>query len=139
MNKYFKEFLHRGLMFGGFGPIIVGIVFAILGVTVEDFHIDAWQILLAIVSTYVLAFVQAGASVFNQIEHWSVGKSLLWHFVSIYLAYSLCYIANVWIPFEPMVLLIFTAAFAVTYFIVWFSVYFAVRATQKRLNKNLRK
>ena len=139
MNKYFKEFLHRGLMFGGFGPIIVGIVIAILGVTVEDFYIDGWQILLAIVSTYVLAFVQAGASVFNQIEHWSVGKSLLWHFVSIYLAYSLCYIANVWIPFEPMALLIFTAAFAVTYFIVWFSVYFAVRATQKRLNKNLRK
>lgn len=139
MNKYFKEFLHRGLMFGGFGPIIAGIVFAILGVTVEDFHLDGWQILLAIVSTYVLAFVQAGASVFNQIEHWSVGKSLLWHFVSIYLAYSLCYIANVWIPFEPMVLLIFTVAFAVTYFIVWFSVYFAVRATQKRLNKNLRK
>ena len=139
MNKYFKEFLHRGLMFGGFGPIIVGIVFAILGVSIEDFHIDAWQILLAIVSTYVLAFVQAGASVFNQIEHWSVGKSLLWHFVTIYLAYSLCYIANVWIPFEPMVLLIFTVAFAVTYFIVWFSVYFTVRATQKRLNKNLRK
>lgn len=139
MNKYFKEFLHRGLMFGGFGPIIAGIVFAILGVTVEDFHLDGWQILLAIVSTYVLAFVQAGASVFNQIEHWSVGKSLLWHFVTIYLAYSLCYIANVWIPFEPMALLIFTAAFAVTYFIVWFSVYFAVRATQKKLNKNLRK
>ena len=139
MNKYFKEFLHRGLMFGGFGPIIVGIVFAILGATIEDFYIDAWQILLAIVSTYVLAFVQAGASVFNQIEHWSVGKSLLWHFVSIYLAYSLCYIANVWIPFEPMVLLIFTAIFVVIYFVIWFSVYFAVRATQKRLNKNLRK
>ena len=30
MNKYLKEFFHRGLIFGGFGPIILGIVFAIL-------------------------------------------------------------------------------------------------------------
>ena len=27
MNIYTKEFFHRGLMFGGFGPIIVGIIF----------------------------------------------------------------------------------------------------------------
>ena len=126
-------------MFGGFGPIIAGVVFAILGATLEDFHLDGWQILLAIASTYVLAFLQAGASVFNQIEHWSLAKSLLCHFVTIYLAYSLCYIANSWIPFEPMVLVIFTAIFVVAYFVIWFSVYFAVRATEKRLNKNLKK
>ena len=26
MNKYVREFLHRGLMFGGFGPIVFGII-----------------------------------------------------------------------------------------------------------------
>lgn len=137
MNKYLKSFLHRGLMFGGFGPVVVGIVFAILGATLENFHIDGWQILLAVTSTYLLAFVQAGASVFNQIEHWSVAKSLLWHFVTIYCAYSLCYVANAWIPFEPMVLVIFTAVFVVTYFIIWLSVYFAVKATERKLNKRM--
>ncbi|MBE6584666.1 MAG: DUF3021 domain-containing protein [Ruminococcaceae bacterium] len=139
MNKYLKEFLHRGLMFGGFGPIIAGIVFAILGATLEDFHIDGWQILLAIVSIYILAFVQAGASVFNQVEHWGVARSLLCHFVTVYLAYSLCYVANSWIPFEPMVLVIFTAIFVVAYFVIWITVYLAVRATEKKLNKNLRR
>ena len=37
MNKYLKEFLLRGLMFSGFGPIICGIVFLILNYTVKDF------------------------------------------------------------------------------------------------------
>ena len=33
MNKYLKEFLHRGLIFGGFGPLVAGIVFLIIGLT----------------------------------------------------------------------------------------------------------
>ncbi len=139
MNKYLKEFLHRGLMFGCFGPIIAGIVFATLGATLENFHIEGWQILLAIISTYLLAFVQAGASVFNQIEHWPLPKSLAFHFITLYLAYSITYIVNSWIPFEPMVLVIFTVIFAVAYFIIWLSVYFAVKATEKRLNKKCKK
>ena len=111
MNKYVKEFLHRGLLFGGFGPVVVGIVFAILQYTVEGFSLGGTQALLAIISTYLLAFVQAGVTVFNQIEHWSTVKSLLCHFGSLYAAYSVCYVANSWIPFEPMVLVIFTAIF----------------------------
>lgn len=138
MNKYFKEFFHRGLMFGGFGPIIVGIVFLILDFTLEDFSLGGSEVFLSIVSTYLLAFVQAGASVFNQIEHWSLAKSLLFHFLTIYLAYSLCYIVNSWIPFEPMVILIFTVIFIAAYFIIWFTVYFSTKAIEKRLNKKLR-
>jgi len=138
MNKYLKEFFHRGLMFGGFGPIIAAIVFLILGLTLEDFSLGGSEVFLSIVSTYLLAFVQAGATVFNQIEHWSLAKSLLFHFLTIYLAYSLCYIVNSWIPFEPMVILIFTVIFIVAYFIIWFTVYFSTKAIEKRLNKKLR-
>ena len=137
MNKYLKEFLHRGLMFGGFGPMIAGIVFAILGATLDDFHIDGWQILLAIVSTYLLAFVQAGVSVFNQIEHWALSKTLACHFLTLYLSYSITYVVNTWIPFEPMVLVIFTAIFAVTYAVIWITVYLIVKATAEiRREKN---
>ena len=39
MNKYLKIFLHRGLIFGGFGPIVVGIVYFILGQTLEGFSL----------------------------------------------------------------------------------------------------
>ena len=54
MNKYVKSFLHRGLMFGGFGPIIVGIVYYILSLTIDSFSISGGQLLLVISSSYVL-------------------------------------------------------------------------------------
>ena len=137
MNKYVKEFLHRGLIFGGFGPVVVGIVFAILQYTVEGFSLGGTQVLLAIISTYLLAFVQAGVTVFNQIEHWSTVKSLLCHFGSLYAAYSVCYVANSWIPFDPMVLVIFTAIFVVMFFVITTVVYLSVRAASRKFNKTL--
>ena len=134
MNKYVKEFLHRGLIFAGFGPIILGIVFAILEGTVDGFALGGGEVLVAVLSTYAIAFVQAGASVFNQIEHWSLAKSLFFHFGSIYLVYVVSYLANTWIPFEPLAVLIFTAIFAVVYFVVWITVYLIVRGCEKKLN-----
>lgn len=137
MNKYLKEFLHRGLIFGGFGPIVLGIIFFILSKKIDDFSLDGSEVLLGIISTYLLAFVQAGVSVFNQVEHWSVPKSLLCHFGSLYAVYVFFYVVNSWIPFEWGVIGIFTAIFVVTYFIIWFTVYFIVKSTKKKLNSAL--
>lgn len=137
MNKYLKSFLHRGLMFSGFGPIVAGIVYMILSITVTDFSLDGYQVFLAILSTYILAFLQAGASVFNQIEEWPLPKSLLCHFTTLYLAYSVCYIVNSWIPFVPEVLFIFTLIFVAIYFTIWIVVYFSVKAISKKINSKL--
>ena len=137
INKYVKSFLHRGLIFGGLGPIVVGIIFGILELTTEEFSLGGGEVLLAVVSMYILAFVQAGASVFNQIEEWPLAKSLLVHFGTLYLAYSGSYVLNSWIPFEPIVLLIFSGIFAVTYFVVWLCVYLAVRSLGKKLNEKI--
>lgn len=137
MNMYVKKFLHRGLLFGGFGPIVAGIVYLILSMTLSDFSLSGREVFTAILSTYVLAFLQAGASVFNQIEEWPLPKSLLFHFLTLYVAYSACYLVNTWIPFEPMVLLIFSLIFLVSYLVIWLTVYLAVKATGQRLNKSL--
>lgn len=138
MNKYVKEFLHRGMLFGGFGPIILGIVYWILSSSIKDFSIQGDDACLAIISIYLLAFIQAGASVFNQVEEWGIGKSLLVHFSTLFFAYSGCYLLNTWIPFEPMVLLIFAIIFIVIYFVVWLTVYLIVRATRNKLNRQLK-
>ena len=137
MNIYLKQFLQRGIDFGGFGPIIAGIVIYCISLSVEGFTLSGGEVLLAIVSTYILAFVQAGASVFNQIEHWSLPKSLLCHLSVLYVTYTLCYLANTWIPFEPMVLLIFTLVFLAVYFAVWLTVYICIKATSKKFNAKI--
>ncbi len=137
MNKYMKSFLHRGLIFAGFGPIVVGIVYFLLSKTLENFSLSGEETLLAIASTYLLAFVHAGASLFNQIEEWPIVKSLFAHFITLYLAYLLCYLANSWIPFEWAVVGIFTVIFVVGYFIIWSIVVIAMKVTEKRLNARL--
>lgn len=137
MNKYVKDFLMRGMLFGGFGPLILGIIYAVLQRTLSDFSLNGTQVFLGIISTYFLAFVQAGASVFNQIEEWPVAKSLLCHFSLLYVAYVLCYLINTWIPFIPTVIGIFTLVFIVAYFAVWFTVVLCIKIASKKMNKNL--
>lgn len=137
MKGYVKEFFHRGLIFGGFGPIIVGIVFYILSITASDFNLSGMQMLLAIISTYVLAFLQAGASIFNQIEEWPITKSLLCHFLTVYIAYVVTYLINSWIPFIPEIIAVFTAIFVLAYLIIWFAVYFSVKIISKKMNKKI--
>ena len=138
MNKYVKEFFRRGLLFGGFGPVILGIIYWILSETVKNFSISGFEIFLGIISTYLLAFIQAGASVFNQIEHWPLPKSLLCHFSTLFAAYSLCYIGNNWIPFEPKVILVFFGIFVAIYFAVWITVYISVKAASKKFNAKIK-
>lgn len=137
MNKYFKDFMLRGLMFGGFGPIVMSVVMLIISYTQPQFSLSGVEILTATLSTYVLAFVQAGASVFNQIDSWSLPKSMLCHFSLLYAAYSGCYILNSWIPFKAQVLAIFTAIFVITYFVIWAIVYICVKQASKRFNNKL--
>lgn len=139
MNKYLKDYLHRGLMYGGFGPIIAGIVYLIISFYVEDLSVSGVDFFTAIISTYVLAFVCAGSSVFNQIEHWSIAKSLVFHLSSYYLAYIFCNLINSWIPFDLKVILIFTGIFILSYFAIWLTVYICVKITGKRMSAKIRK
>lgn len=137
MKRYVKQFFLRGMLFGGFGPIVMAVIYAVLQATVEGFSLNGYEVAVAIVSVYLLAFVQAGASVFNQIEEWSLPKSLLCHFSTLFVAYSLCYIGNTWIPFEPLVLAVFAAVFVVIYFLVWGIVYLCVRHAGRKMNEKL--
>lgn len=138
MNRYLKSFLHRGLIFGGFGPVVLGIIYLLIEMLNDGFSLNAKEVCLAVISTYILAFIQAGVSVFNQIEHWPLPKSLLCHFGLLYITYMLCYIINSWIPFKTEVVLIFTGIFVSLYFVIWICVYFSVKATSKKMNKTIR-
>ena len=128
----------RGMMFGGFGPIIAGIVFLSLGFSLPDFSLTGWEAFLAILSTYLLSFLQAGASVFNQIEDWSVAKGTFFHLLTIYAAYVGCYLLNAWIPRSLLAVAIFTAGFLLTYLIIWLTVYLSVRTVSRRMNERLK-
>lgn len=138
MNKHVKNFLHRGLLFGGFGPIVAGIVYLILSYTLDDFSLSGKEVFLAILSTYLLAFVHAGTSVFHQIERLPVAKAALFQLGALYLSYTVCYLVNAWIPFDWKIIATYTAIFVGVYLIIWVSVLVSVRMTKKQLNAKLR-
>ena len=39
-NSYVKSFLHRGLIFGGFGPIVTGIISLALSLVLDDISVS---------------------------------------------------------------------------------------------------
>lgn len=138
MSKYLKIFLLRGLIFGGFGSITVGVIYYIISL-MHNISYSGSEVLMAILSGYFIAFIHAGASVFNHIEEWSPAKALLLHLSTLYITYSFFYIINSWIAFNPTVLLIFTLIFVVSYFIIWLIVYLSIKAAAKRLDRSIKK
>lgn len=136
--KKLKDFLLRGLIFGGFGPIVFGIIYLFISLD-EVTPFTGIDIFCAILSTYLLAFIHAGASVFNQIEEWSLAKSTGVHFLTLYVIYIVCYLINRWIPFNWAVIGIFTGIFAGLYLIIWLIVYLIVKKTTKQMNIKLNK
>lgn len=137
MNKYLKAFLLRGLIFGGFGPVILAIIYFFISLFHPETVFSGTEIFLGTLSTYILAFVHAGASVFNQIDEWGLNKSIACHFGTLYVAYSICYLLNSWIPFDIKVFGIFTAIFIGVYLVIWTIVYLCVRNASKKLNAKL--
>ena len=132
-----RDFFLRGCMFGGLGPVVLGIVYVILHHTLEDLTLTGTQVFLGILSTYVLAFIHAGSGVFHRIESWSPGKSCLCQLSLLYAAYVLCYVLNDWLPFEPLTIAIFTAIFVGGYGLICLIVYLSVHAAAKKLNQSL--
>lgn len=134
MNKYVKEFLHRGLMFSGLGPIIAAIIMFFEPWAMKD----GKTVLIAIVSTYLLAFVHAGTTVFHTIESWSAMKSAFYQLLTLYISYLSCYLVNSWLSFNMAIVCIFTAIFVLGYIIVWLIVYISVKSASKKMNMKLK-
>lgn len=137
MNKgHLRTFAHRGLIFGGFGSIIVSLILLIIS-RYDAIALTAGEFCRATVSGYLLAFVVAGCGVFYQIEAWPLAKATLLHAACLYGAYLGCYLVNNWVPGDPASLGIFTAVFAGGYFVIWFTIVMIARATAKKLNEKI--
>ncbi len=136
MNKYIKDYLLRGLIFSGFGPIIYGIVCLIIE-SMGNYNITGIQVFLGIITTYIIAFVHAGSSIFPQIEHISKVKALFLQLISLYLAYTIGYLLNGWIPFNIIVFIIYSSCFIGGFLLIWLIIYLTTKRQAKLLNDKL--
>ena len=138
MNKHVKEFLHRGLTCAAGGPLVLAIIYAILGAQSVATSLAPAEVSTAIISITVMAFIAAGVTTVYQIEQLPLPCAVLSHGGVLYADYLLMYILNSWIPRNWQAIGIFTAVFAAGYALIWLVIYLTIRAWTERINKKLK-
>lgn len=137
-SSYLKEFGLRGLIAMGFGPLVLAIVYSILGLVGVVESIGVYEMPLGIVTITALAFLCGGITVVYQIESLAISKAITLHGVVLYIAYAVVYLTNDWLEEGMIPFLIFTAIFVVGYALVWVAIYFITNNHAKKLNSKLK-
>ena len=137
MKQNAMEFLKRGLMAGGGGPVVLAIIYAILGKTGVVTSLTPNEVAMGILTVYLMAFLAAGVGIVYSIERLPLLCATLIHAVTIYIDYLLVYYLNSWIPRNPTGIGIFTLVYVVGYAVVWSIVYLSIRSGTQRINKKL--
>lgn len=137
MRKYVVEFLKRGMSFCFGGPLVLAIVYGILGLVgaVESFTVG--EVVTGIFSSTLLAFIAAGITVIYTIDKLSPFSAALIHGVVLYLDYILLYLFNGWLQSSLKPIMIFTICFVLGYLIIWAIVFVVTRKCTKKLNESL--
>jgi len=118
MKKFWKEFLLRGLICASGGPVVLAIIYGILGATGITDAIPATQVCLGIVTIALLAFIAAGMTAIYQMEQLPLPIMIMLHGGALYVAYILTYLINGWLQNDLVPILVFTGIFAAGYAIV---------------------
>ena len=136
MKKYVLEFIKRGLMASAGGPVILAIIYGILGATGTVTTLTPGEVSVGILSITLMAFIIAGISMIYTLEQLPLPTAILIHAGVLYVAYLLVYLLNSWLPYGAIGM--FTAIFAAGYALVWLAIYLCIRAKTEKLNKKMK-
>ena len=138
MKKFVLEFLRRGLIASGIGPIVLAIVYLILQQTAAVETLSVNQVCIGIFSITALAFIAGGMNAIYQIERLPLMVDILIHGGILYISYLATYLLNDWLDFGARPIIVFSAVFVVGYIVIWAIIYFIIKRNTDRLNKMLK-
>lgn len=138
MKKFILEFLRRGFVAAGIGPIVLAIVYLILQQTAAVETLSANQVCIGIFSITALAFIAGGMNAIYQIERLPLMVAILIHGGILYISYLVTYLLNDWLDFGVMPIVVFTAIFVVGYIVIWAIIYSIIKRNTAKLNKMLK-
>ena len=139
MKKHVMDFLMRGFVASGFGPVVLGVLYLILQYNGVIEVLNVSQVCVGIFSIYVLAFVAGGMNSIYQIERLPLMVAILIHGVVLYVVYLVTYLVNDWLAFGLIPVLAFSCIFVFGYFAVWAVIYSITKSNTKSLNEKLKK
>lgn len=139
MKKIALEFLRRGSMACGIGPLVLAAVYLILQDQAVVGMLTISQVCTGIISLSMLAFVAGGMNVIYQIERLPLMVAILIHGGVLYVSYLITYLVNGWLDLGMTPVLVFSAIFVLGYLGIWAVIYSITRRNTEKINLVLKK
>ena len=139
MKKYFADFMRRGLVACGVGPLVLAVIYLILQKKADVETLSASQVCLGIFSLSALAFLAGGMNFIYQIENLPLMAAISVHGGVLYVSYLATYLINGWLEWGAAPILVFSGIFVLGYLIIWAVIYSVIRRRTQRINEMLKK
>lgn len=137
MKKHVLDFVQRGLLAAVFGPVVLAVIYGILGATGVVASLTPGEVCKGILTISLMAFVAAGITVVYTIESLPLISAILIHAGVLYLDYLMIYFVNDWMPRNVTAVGVFTAIFFAGFAAIWIGIYFCTKAKTEKLNQKL--
>ena len=139
MKKFFADFLRRGLVACGFGPMVLAVIYLILQQAAVVETLTVQQVCSGIFSLTALAFVAGGMNAVYQIERLPLMVAILIHGGVLYISYLATYLLNDWLEWGILPIMVFTGIFILGYLVIWAVIYCLIKKKTEKLNEMLKK
>ena len=139
MKKYLLEFLRRGAIACGIGPIVLAIVYLILQKTEAVATLTVDQVCISIFSLTALAFIAGGMNALYQMERLPLMAAIFIHGSVLYVSYFGTYLINGWLEWGPIPIAVFSGIFVVGYVVIWTVIYSIIKRNTAKVNESLKK
>ena len=139
MKNFWKSFALRGLAACAGGPVILAIVYGILGATGAVETLTPKEVCIGVLTITVMAFVAAGITAIHQCERLPIAANALIHAAVLYADYLFIYLFNDWIPKNWGAIGVFTGVFIAGFALIWVIIWLCIRRKTTKLNKQLPK
>lgn len=139
MKEFIKEFFKRGFVAAAGGPVVLAIIYAILGAKGIITVLSVKEVCMGILTVTLLAFIVAGSGAVYKIERLSVFTAATIQGVLLYADYLLIYLFNGWLESQAVPIAIFSGCFVAGYLIIWFIVYNVTKKSTDKINLQINK
>ena len=139
MKQYIKEFLRRGFIACGFGPLVLAVLYLILQKQCDLQILTVQEVCLGILSLWARAFLAGGMNMIYQMERLPLMVAILIHGGVLYASYLATYLVNGWLEWGTTPILVFTGIFVLGYLAIWAIIYSINRKNTEKLNQILQK
>ena len=139
MRRNVVEFLRRGSVSCGIGPIVLAVLYLILWHQGVIETLSVKEVCLGIFSLSILAFIAGGMNAIYQIERLPLMVAILIHGGVLYISYLVTYLINNWLEWGSVPILVFSGIFIIGYLTIWIIIYTIIKKRTDKLNEILKR